>query len=999
MPRPGRRAALIATVCLLILGGAFVWALPEIVRRVALDQIPKRTGRAVAIEDIDVNPFTGYLAIKGFRLADREGPGPFVSFERLVVRLSPIALLRSHVHLGEIALTAPSLRIARTGPAEFNFSDLLGGAREPDLKTPAAPSRWTITVGRLSVSRGRVQVADHAVTPPAEWLTKDLGLEATGLTTRSDAPSGQIALRVQIDEAALALSAERVRLDPLQFSATLTLDGFEIRRLRPYVFERPGTPYRPKGGRLGVTLNATVESDREEVREAALSGRVTLEEEALVQAGRPDPFVSASRVGVEIKEADAIARTLILASLAIEGLDLKARRDARGVIDLREMFTPKPAPSAAAGGAGPAGSTVATPRAPAMPPAPPPPSARPARRTLFPIIQALAAGFDQIRIERITLAPSTATLVDERARPTTRLVLTKLQARIDDLTWPVRGPANVTLSTGLPGGGTLDLKGPVTVQPFDAELTLAIRDAPVEPYQAYITIPARLSGRYSGDSKNRITFRDGTLVATSKGNSWAQNVAIREPGVERPAIRIERMELLGIDFDWPRRAAIVRAGFRRPRVEVERGVDGAFNLRRLLGLPGPERTPSASEPAPKPAEGEPKGILQTMRLEFREVRVEEGSIRFLDRTTTPAFSQDLSRLDLTLTDFGNRPDRRAKLVLQSVVGGDAALDIRGEISALGAPTLIDLVGELRSFKLPSVDPYASAATGWVIKTGELRYKVRFKLDGNQLTADNDVVVGQLQVAPASGSDEVQRRIGLPLGLIVALIKDQKGDIRANVPVTGTVNDPRFSLGDTIWTAIKNVLANVVAAPFKAIGRLFSGSEKLEEPKVDPVTFAAGSAVLSPAMEDHLLRVADFLRGSPFVNLALSPVPSRGDVDALRREEVAARLREFQKERGLEDATAALAEYYKERVPDVPLPATVDEQVALLSEREPVPGARVADLGRRRLQAARERLLTVEGIPEARLKVAEATATARPGSSPPPAAAEEGRVEFAIVAGE
>ena len=103
-------------------------------------------------------------------------------------------------------------------------------------------------------------------------------------------------------------------------------------------------------------------------------------------------------------------------------------------------------------------------------------------------------------------------------------------------------------------------------------------------------------------------------------------------------------------------------------------------------------------------------------------------------------------------------------------------------SAIGAPPFVDLVGELRSFKLPSVDPYAAANIGWVIKKGELQYKVRFLLDDGHLNASNEVVVGQLQVAPAKGGDEVKRRIGLPLGLIVALIKDQQGDIRASVPV-------------------------------------------------------------------------------------------------------------------------------------------------------------------------------------------------------------------------
>ena len=166
------------------------------------------------------------------------------------------------------------------------------------------------------------------------------------------------------------------------------------------------------------------------------------------------------------------------------------------------------------------------------------------------------------------------------------------------------------------------------------------------------------------------------------------------------------------------------------------------------------------------------------------------------------------------------------------MGGDAALDIRGAIGPLAAPADIDLVGELQSFKLPSVDPYASAAIGWVIKKGDLQYKVRFRLDGNQLSAENDVSIGQLQVAPASAGDEVKRRIGLPLGLIVALIKDQKGEIRASVPIAGTINDPKFAWSDAIWTAVKNVLVNVVTAPFKALGRLFSGggAERWRSPR-------------------------------------------------------------------------------------------------------------------------------------------------------------------------
>src|SRR5262249_2517147 len=178
-------------------------------------------------------------------------------------------------------------------------------------------------------------------------------------------------------------------------------------------------------------------------------------------------------------------------------------------------------------------------------------------------------------VERITLTPSVATFVDESVSPTARLTLAKLQAHVDDFTWPAKWPATVALSTGLPGSGTLDVKGPMTAYPLDAELAISIRNAPVEPYQGYIPVPARLSGRFNGDSRNRIAYHAGRLVAKSRGHSWAQNVEIWGPGAAQPAIRVERMDLVGIDFDWPRRAAAARAGFRRFRMDVERAADGS----------------------------------------------------------------------------------------------------------------------------------------------------------------------------------------------------------------------------------------------------------------------------------------------------------------------------------------------------------------------------------------------------------------------------------------
>ena len=122
----------------------------------------------------------------------------------------------------------------------------------------------------------------------------------------------------------------------------------------------------------------------------------------------------------------------------------------------------------------------------------------------------------------------------------------------------------------------------MVAQPLDAELTVALRDAPVEPYQAYMPVPARLSGRLNEDTSHRITLRDGALSATAKGRNWIRNIEIREPGAKQAAIRVEHVELVGLDFEWPVRAKVAKTAIGRPRVEIERDAEGAINVRRLF---------------------------------------------------------------------------------------------------------------------------------------------------------------------------------------------------------------------------------------------------------------------------------------------------------------------------------------------------------------------------------------------------------------------------------
>jgi len=71
------------------------------------------------------------------------------------------------------------------------------------------------------------------------------------------------------------------------------------------------------------------------------------------------------------------------------------------------------------------------------------------------------------------------------------------------------------------------------------------------------------------------------------------------------------------------------------------------------------------------------------------------------------------------------------------------------------------------------------------------------------------------------------RCRLPIKLAVALLKDRNGVIDLDVPVSGTLDDPKFRLGPIIWKVFVQLLEKAVTAPFALLGSLFGGGPDLQ----------------------------------------------------------------------------------------------------------------------------------------------------------------------------
>jgi uncharacterized protein involved in outer membrane biogenesis len=957
-----RRILVIAATVLGALVVVLLIVLPLIVRRVAVDRLTRMTGRAVALADVDLNLFTGRAALHRFRLAQRGSDAAAVEIERLEVRVALTSLVTGNIRVSELVLTGPRLYVARLGPGRFDFDDLLALIPPADPAKPPAKSTTTVTLERLSLVRGRVVTRDEAVAPVSTWKLEDLTIDGTGISTRPGFRPGRLTVRARVNGSALALDADAIELPRTAVEARLSLGAFELTQAVPYV--PPTVAVLPAGGRLTLDLRLKTARPADSPLRVVVAGDVGLADLAVIRRGATTPLLRVPKLAVAIKEALPLEGAITLAALEMDGLDLSAVRDRQGQIDLLALAKP---PEAAA----------------------PPAATAPATAM-------------KIAVERLALKRGRVALRDEAVAPVTTLALGDIAVTVTNFTWPGTTPLALEASLGLPTAGRVTLKGTATLSPFSADITSSLRGGSIDPYHPYIPFKGRLGGRFNGDSRSRVAIDgQGRLTATSKGTSWIEGLEVRNPADSSVPMKLERLEFAGIDFGWPTHARVATITVKKPNLRVERDATGTIRLRELLEVRQPESSPAPAKPvakaAPGPKSGPPvppevqaKGGAVGFPIDIDAFVLEDGYFQFLDRTVQPAFSETLSRLAVRIEGLSSTPGKRAKLTTQAIVGGNAALDIKGELAPLGE-LYVDITGELRDFSLASVNPYADSFVSWIVDRGKLGVRFHYRIERGQLEASNEIFVDNIHVAPSRQDDEVKKKVGLPLGLIVALITDANNDLKIDLPMSGPLASWQADLGDAIWTVVRNVVVNVVTAPFKAIGRLLTGGDnKIESLNVEPVTFPAGADTIAPAMEQHLTKVADFLRRAPAIRLALTPAASPADLEALKGQELTARLQARQREAKLPDFPAAVAAEFKARFPSVPgspVPPP-NAQLARLREVEIVPDEKVAELLARRVTVVRDGLVKDQGIPEGRL------ASAEPAAAAPPAG--DGRVEFRIV---
>lgn len=221
------------------------------------------------------------------------------------------------------------------------------------------------------------------------------------------------------------------------------------------------------------------------------------------------------------------------------------------------------------------------------------------------------------------------------------------------------------------------------------------------------------------------------------------------------------------------------------------------------------------------------------------------------------------------------PGKSGKIDLRGSFDRSAPLHISGTIEPFSGELFLDIMSTVSGIDLPTFSPYSGRYLGYVIEKGKLSFDVNYHVEKGELKAKNNIFLDQLDLGEEIESPDAA---SLPIKLAISLLKNRQGEIDIRLPLSGSINDPQFSITGIIWEAFVNLITKAITAPFALLGSLLDEGEQLSE-----VTFPAGYATIEPESEKRLQVLSEALVDRPALKLEITGFADpANDHDALKK---------------------------------------------------------------------------------------------------------------------
>ncbi|OPB14085.1 hypothetical protein BFW91_08100 [Pseudomonas fluorescens] len=828
MPKGLIRAigALLTALALYSLLGFLI--LPGIALRVANQQLANYATVPARIERIELNPFSLELTLWGLKIGE---PGKEqVGFERLYANLQIDSLWTRALHLADVQLDQPKTELLFDKSGQLNLAQLF--KLPPSEPTPADPNAkpFPLRIDSIKLAGGYVHFKDLRPSEPIEFLYNKLDFELKNLSTLPE-DNADMTLVAAGPEGGQIDWKGNFSLVPITSEGTLKVTDGKMKAWWPYV--RDALPLVLENG----VLNFSTHYKFSLAKETELNLTNTSASIAPFAIKAPDgrPLVRLERLDVSDTTVDLAKQQVIVGKIRSNKLETWAAREADGQLDWQKLFASQPSKPAKAPEPATAPATADSPKAaPAAPSKP-----------------------WQVLLKDVQLRNYQVHLADRQAKPAVALELGPLNVDVQNFDSLNQKPFNLKVDTGLGKQGKIQAVGEVNLSPVSAKLKVNTQDIDLRVAQSYISPFIRLELRSGMLGSNLDVNLKNTdpLAFQVTGSAQVDQLHTLDTLKNRDFVKWQRLMLEGVNYQHGDSLSIDKVNLLQPYARFMINDDRTTNIDDLL-IPQPADTGNKTAAKPAASKEKPLGI------HIGQVAINDGSANFADFSLTPNFATAIQQLNGKIGTIDSRQAKPASVDINGKVDRYAPVTIKGSVNPFDPMAALDIATSFKRVELTTLTPYSGKFAGFRIRKGRLNLDLHYVITKGQLKAENKVVVEQLQLGEKVDSADA---VDLPIRLAIALLKDSDGKISIELPVTGDLNNPQFSVMPIVWQTLRNLVVRAATAPFKFIGGLVSGggSEDLGN-----VSFAAGSSELNKDAESALNTLAKALKERPTLRLEI-----------------------------------------------------------------------------------------------------------------------------------
>jgi uncharacterized protein involved in outer membrane biogenesis len=830
MPKGLIRAigALLTALALYSLLGFLI--LPGIALRVANQQLAHYATTPATLQRIELNPFSLEVTLWGLNIGE---PGKEqVGFERLYANLQLDSLWTKALHLADIELDKPKTEILFDKDGKLNLLGLFKlPASEPAPADPDAKP-FPLRIERINLAGGAVHFLDERPSEPIEFVYDKLDFELKNLSTLPE-DSADMTLVAAGPNGGQIDWTGNFSLIPIASEGKLKVTDGKMKAFWPYV--RDAVPLVLEDG--VVSLSTDYKLNLSQQTDLLLSNVAVSVAPFAIKAPDGRPLAKLERLDVTDTTVDLARQQVVVGKIRSQKLETWAALEADGQLDWQKLFASQPSKEAAKAKAEPASTPAAadSPKAPETANKP-----------------------WQVLLKDVQLRDYQVHLADRKAQPAVTLDLNPLNLDLQNFDSLNGSPFTLKLDTGVGKQGRITADGQVNLAPVSAQLKVQTKDIDLRVAQSYINPFIRLelrSGMLGSDLAVNLKSTE-PLVLSVTGRAQIDQLHTLDTLKTRDFLKWQQVVVEGLNYQHGDSLSIDKVNLFQPYVRFMINDDRTTNVDDLL-IPQPPDS-GAKTAAAKPAAGKDKPL----GIHIGGIAINDGSANFADFSLTPNFATAVQQLNGQIGTIDSRQAKPATVDVKGKVDRYAPVTIKGSVNPFDPMAALDIATSFKRVELTTLTPYSGKFAGYRIRKGRLNLDLHYLITKGQLKAENKVVVEQLQLGEKVDSPDA---VSLPLKLAIALLKDVDGKISIELPVTGDLNNPQFSVMPIVWQTLRNLIVKAAAAPFKLIGGLVSGGGSED---LGTVSFAPGSSELGKDAEGSLVKLSQALKERPTLRLEI-----------------------------------------------------------------------------------------------------------------------------------